>query len=229
RIYLYPDHSRSSSRRVINYLSFALSVTLLAPFLAQRPDVLFVYHPPLTIGLPARVLSWLWGIPYVYQIQDMWPETLRATGMVNSERILSWVGRWAKWTYKHASAICVISPGFKANLVAKGVPERKIHVISNWVDTEVYVPVKPDTRLAEQLGLAGRFNIMFAGNMGQAQALETVLGAAALLSDLHDVQFVLVGDGIATPELKASAIEQKLSNVRFLGRYPVSAMASLFA
>jgi colanic acid biosynthesis glycosyl transferase WcaI len=229
RIPLCPDHSRSGLRRAINYISFAMATSLLGPLLADRPDVLFVYHPPLTVGLPAYVLSRLWRVPFVYQIQDMWPETLRATGMLNNKYSLKWVGDFAKWVYARAQEICVISPGFQANLIQKGVPAEKIHVISNWVDTTTHYPEKHNMALAKKLGLAGRFNIMFAGNMGEAQGLETVLNAAELLRDLNEVQFVFVGDGVALPHLRQVAESQHLINVIFLGRYPGHMMPSLYA
>jgi len=229
RTWLYPEHSRSGIKRLVNYLSFAISAALLGLFLARRPEVIFVYHPPLTIGLPAWILSRLWRVPFVYQIQDLWPDTLRATGMLNNEGVLRWIDRFARWVYKRAAAICVISPGFYANLSAKAVPQEKLHVISNWVDTDLYRPQVPDPAQAQTLGLAGKFNIMFAGNIGPAQGLETLVQAAALLRDLAAVQFVLVGDGLATPDLKAAVAQQRLSNVRFLGRYPVEAMSNLYA
>ena len=229
RVPLYPEHSRSGAGRVLNYVSFALSSALLGAWLVKRPDVIFVYHPPLTIGLPATLLSWLWRVPFVYQIHDMWPETLSATGMLNNPRVLRWVGQFACWVYARATSILVISPGFQRNLLEKGVPASKIHCISNWVDTETYHPAEPEPELAADLGLAGRFNIMFAGNVGEAQGLDTVIGAADLLRDLRDVQFVIVGDGIALPGLQQAAQARNLSNVRFLGRYPAHAMSRLYA
>ncbi|HBY93751.1 MAG TPA: glycosyltransferase WbuB [Chloroflexi bacterium] len=228
RVPLYPDHSRSGARRVLNYLSFALSSAVLGSWLTPRPDAIFVYHPPLTVGLPAYVLSHLWRVPFVYQIQDMWPETLQATGMLNNERALGWVGRFAEWVYAHAGAVCTISPGFRDNLIQKGVPEDKIHVISNWVDTSTYRVVPPDPARAQALGMAGKFNIMFAGNIGEAQGLEVLVDAAALLQDLQPVQFVVVGDGVALPRLRKAVEARGLSNVLFLGRYPTSAMPGLY-
>jgi glycosyltransferase involved in cell wall biosynthesis len=229
RVALYPEHSRSAIKRIVNFLSFAFSSACLAPFLVSRPDVLFVYHPPLTVGIPAIWLSWFWRAPFVYQIQDMWPETLSATGMLEDRRVLSWVARFARSVYARAAAICVISPGFRSNLLSKGVPGEKIQVISNWVDTTVYQPVEPDPVLAESLGLLGRFNVMFAGNMGEAQGLETVVEAAALLQDLPDIQFVLVGDGTVEPKLQDMARARGLANVRFLGRHPIGDMPHLYA
>jgi glycosyltransferase involved in cell wall biosynthesis len=229
RVPLYPEHSLSGLRRIINYISFALSSSILGLFVTRKPDVIFVYHPPLTIGLPAFILSRLWGVPFVYQIQDMWPETLIATGMLQNPRLLRWIGRFARWIYAKAHAILVISPGFRRNLMEKGVPQAKIRVISNWIDKSVYNTFAPDHGLAKKLGLFDRFNIMYAGNMGEAQGLETVIEAAAFLSDIQAVQFVLVGDGIALPRLKRIVEEKDLCNVRFLGRYPYQEMPNLYA
>jgi colanic acid biosynthesis glycosyl transferase WcaI len=229
RVALYPEHSRSGIKRALNYLSFAISCSFLAPFLVRHPDVLFVYHPPLTAGIPAIWLSWLWRAPYVYQVQDLWPETLAATGMLTNRRIIDWIARLARSVYARAAAICVSSPGFRSNLLAKGVPARKIHVISNWVDTAVYRPVEPGVTLGVTLGLAGRFNVMFAGNLGEAQGLETILDAAALLQGLPDIQFVLVGDGTAARRIEHLAQVRQLQNVRFLRPRPPGDMPDLYA
>lgn len=229
RVPLYPEHSQSGLRRALNYLSFSLSSTALGPWLVRRPDVLFVYHPPLTIGIPAYVLSRLWRVPFVYQIQDMWPETLAATGMFNNQRLLGWIGRFARWVYGKAHSILVISPGFRQNLLDKGVPAEKIHVVSNWVDPSTYYRAEPDQQLAAELGLTGHFNVIFAGNMGEAQGLETVVEAARLLRDDPQIQFVLVGDGIALPRLQQLVAQHGLANVRFLGRHPAHEMPRLYA
>lgn len=229
RVPLYPEHSRSGIKRAINYLSFAFSAALLGRWIAPKPDVLFVYHPPLTVGIPAYVLSRLWRVPFVYQIQDMWPETLSATGMLNNSKIIQIIGYFAKWVYKKATSICVISPGFNSNLIEKGVPEKKIHTISNWVDPEAYYIAEPDNSLAESLGLAKRFNVVFAGIIGAAQGLEVILEAAKLLREYNKIQFVLIGDGIALPELRKMAEAEHLKNVLFLGRYPQARMPGLYA
>jgi glycosyltransferase involved in cell wall biosynthesis len=229
RVPLYPEHSRSTVGRVFNYVSFALSSAVLGPFLVKRPDVIFVYHPPLTIGLSAILLGGLWRVPFVYQIQDMWPETLRATGVLRNKRLLDWVSSFAQFVYSRASRILVISPGFRRNLLSKGVSAEKVDVVSNWVEFEDGSLAQFDSGLATDLGLLGRFNIMFAGNMGEAQGLETVVEAAGLLQDLPEIQFVLVGDGVALSRLKLAVQDRNLPNVRFLGRYPQQMMPSLYS
>lgn len=229
RVALYPEHSKSALRRILNYISFALSASLLGPWLVRRPDVIFVYHPPLTIGWPAWVMGRLWRVPFVYQVQDMWPETLAATGMLHNPRAMAFVGALARRVYRCAAAILVISPGFRDNLLAKGVPGEKVHVVPNWANTETYRPRPPDASLATRLGLAGKFNVMFAGNIGEAQGLDTVLEAAALLSDEPGVQIVIVGDGIALEGLKRTAAARGVTNILFLGRYPADSMPGLYA
>jgi len=229
RVPIFPEHSQSGFLRALNYVSFALSASLLGAWLVQKPDVIFVYHPPLTVGIPAWILSRIWRVPFVYQIQDMWPESLAATGMLNNDFVLNVVGRFAKFVYQKAKLLFVISPGFRKNLLSKNVLDKKIRVVSNWVDTDFYYPAKPDRQLARKLLLDGHFNIMFAGNIGEAQGLETVIEAARLLEDLPDCQFVLVGDGTARSELERLTKDYELKNVLFLGRFPGEQMANLYA
>src|ERR1700733_5245611 len=117
RIPLYPDHSNHPLKRIANFASFAISATLLGPFLVPRVDVMHVIHPPISIGLPAWVISRLRGFPFTMEIQDMWPENLRSTGMLNNESILAAIGAFARWVYSKASMVRVISPGFRLNLL----------------------------------------------------------------------------------------------------------------
>jgi glycosyltransferase involved in cell wall biosynthesis len=229
RLPLYPDHSRSALKRALNYLSFAASASLLGPLLSGPADVMWVYHPPLTVGIPAWWIGLLRRVPFVYEVQDLWPETLAATGMVLPAWAVPWISRLAQFIYRHAAAIAVISPGFKRNLISKGVPAEKIHVIPNWADEEIYRPVPRDETLAAEHGLAGRFNVMYGGNLGAAQAMDNVLEAAVRLRDLPKVQFVLIGDGVDEVRLCEIAQERGLDNVRFIGRQPAERMPYFFA
>lgn len=229
RVPLYPDHSRRVAKRALNYLSFAASATALGPFLAGRPDVVWVYHPPLTAVAPALWAATLHRAPLVVDVQDLWPETLVSSGLAPGSRVPGWVGRAASWVYRRAAALVVISEGFKRNLVAKGVPAEKIHVFHTWADESVYRPVEPDPALAAEHGMAGRFNVVFGGNIGPAQGLEVVLDAAERLADLPDVQFVVIGSGIDLSALEEGARSRGLSNVRFVGRQPEKRMPAFFA
>jgi glycosyltransferase involved in cell wall biosynthesis len=229
RVPLFPDRSRLAFKRAANYASFALSAAAFGPWMSGPADVMWVHHPPLTVALPAMAISKLRRIPIVYEIQDLWPETLAATGMVRSSRALAAVGWGAKQMYRWADRITVISPGFRANLIGKGVPEEKIEVMPNWADEDVYRPVPPSPDLAARLGLSGRFNILYAGNMGPAQDLDNVLNAAAMLRDLPDLQFVLVGEGVDRDRLRERARREVLQNVLFLERIPAEEISGLAA
>ena len=229
RLPLYPDHSRSVVRRALNYGSFAVAAGLLGSVLSGPVEVMFAEHPPLTIGLAAWVIGRLRQTPFVYSVNDLWPESVEATGMVRNRRLLNWMRYLERFVYRRAAAIAVISPGFKQNLLAKGVPPEKIAVIPHWADESLYRPVPPDPVLARDLGMAGRFNIVFAGQLGLAQGLDVVLEAAEELSDLDDIQFVLVGDGTDADRLRRSAGQRGLKNVRFLERQPAERMPHIYA
>ncbi|MHB9035041.1 MAG: glycosyltransferase family 4 protein [Armatimonadota bacterium] len=230
RVPLFPDHSRSGLRRAINNLSFAVSASVIGPWTLKRHDVVFALHPPISIAMPAFVLSRLWRVPFVLNIQDMWPETLLATGLLAKKSLVGLISKLCICAYKHASRVIVISQGFKLNLLAKGVLEQKVDVIPNWVDTNFYRPVEPDMDKAKSLGLdAGKFNLVFAGMMGPSQGLGTVLEAASLLREQSDIRFVFVGDGLDYEPLREKASAMGLENVLFLGRHPESAMNDLFS
>jgi glycosyltransferase involved in cell wall biosynthesis len=222
RVPLYPSHDKTISGRLANYGSFALSATTIGLPHVRRVDVGFVYHPPPTVALPAVVLRALRRVPFVYHIADMWPESVVESGALGQGRLRAAVGTllhgWCNFVYRQASAITVLSEGFKRLLVDRGVPADKIHVIYNWADDDVFVPGPRDEALARELGLAGRFNVVYAGNLGVFQALDTVLRAAVLVRHVPDIQFVFVGTGQEEAALKRLAKEIGADNVRFVGR-----------
>lgn len=230
RVPLYPSHDASAIRRTANYGTFALSAATIGAAAVKPADVMYVYHPPATVALPAIMIHGMRQIPFVYDIQDLWPDTLTATGMMNNRFLLGLVDRWCRMVYRAASKIVVLSPGFKDVLVHRSVPEEKIEVIYNWCD-EGQIPKTPrNESLAKELGFSGRFNILFAGTMGKAQALEAVLDAAGRIGGrIPEVQFVFVGGGIELDCLQEIARERRLNNVLFLPRRPVSEIGEVLS
>jgi colanic acid biosynthesis glycosyl transferase WcaI len=228
RVPLYPSHDRSAIKRIANYSSFALSAATVGMLSVQRPDVAYVYHPPATIMFPAMVLRALRRVPFVLDIQDLWPETLAATGVLTNAGALLSVGGFCRLGYLLAARIAVLSPGFKKALTERGVRAEKIEVIYNWCDESALADVRSDAPILEEAALAGRFNVVFAGTMGRAQALSSVLRAARLVSDrCPRVQFVFVGGGVELAGLRAEAQEMRLPNVRFLPARPASEVGPL--
>ena len=221
RVPLYPNHSQSGVKRILNYASFAASALVYGLFTARRADVIYAYHPPLTVGVTAGLIRLLCRVPVVYDIQDMWPDTLRATGMFNNERALRVVEAVCQWVYRRVDHLVVLSPGFKRLLTQRGVPAAKIDVIYNWAD-EVALAA-PKGTLPPNFPGPDRFRIAFAGNMGKAQALNAVLDAAALLQGRASrVCFVMLGGGVEVSCLKLRAEELGLRNVTFLPQVPMS-------
>jgi colanic acid biosynthesis glycosyl transferase WcaI len=228
RVALYPSHDKSGFRRALNYASFAFSAAVIGTALVRKPDVLYVYNPPATVGFPAVVLGLLRRVPFVYDVCDLWPDTVAASGMLPSPAAVALLGKWCDFVYRRARHIVVVSPGFKQQLVRRGVPPDKIEVIYNWCDDATFQPLAPAPALASRLGLSDGFTVMFAGTMGTAQSLDSVLDAAALCRQtLPRVQFVFVGGGVDRNRLEKKAGDLGLTNVRFLPRQPVAAMGAV--
>ncbi|RMI00376.1 glycosyltransferase family 4 protein [Stutzerimonas nitrititolerans] len=225
RVPLYPSHDQGAVGRVLNYVTFAAASLFYGLFAAKRPDVIYAYHPPLTVGIAAALIRMFRRVPVVYDIQDMWPDTLRATGMFSNEKALKIVSRVCDWVYRRMDQLVVLSPGFKRLLIERGVSENKIEVIYNWcAEGSLSAPIG---------GLPGafpspdKFRILFAGNMGKAQALDSVLHAAELLQQkTAEVTFVFLGGGVEVERLQQLATNLALSNVTFLPAVPMSEVGS---
>jgi glycosyltransferase involved in cell wall biosynthesis len=223
RVPLYPSHDRSRVGRVANYASFAFSAATIGIAAVRRPDVVHVYHPPATTGLAAIATRAFCGCPFVYDIQDLWPDTVATSGMMTSSWVNGALDRWCRYLYRSARRIVVVTPGFRDALCARGVPPEKIEIIYNWCSQENLCPPAPTGVSAASFGMADRFNVVFAGNMGTAQALDCVLEAARLTAGrLPKVQFVFVGGGIDVPRLRRRAVDMELENVRFLPPMPLN-------
>lgn len=221
RVPLYPSHDSSALGRIANYLSFAFFAALLGPWLIKKPDVIYAYHPPPTIYLPAFVLKSLYRVPAVYDIQDFWPDTLAATGMFKNTFGLKVVDMYCRLFYRAANKMVVLCPGFKKKLVEKGVSLDKIEIIYNWFDEKNLTSDATGVDLPNVLARKDLFKILFAGNMGKAQALYSVLEAAKIVNHSNPkIQFIFIGGGVDVENLKTKTRQMSLSNVHFLPPVP---------
>lgn len=226
RLPLYPSHNQSAIGRVANYFSFAASVFVYGIFKSKRSDVIYAYHPPLTVGIAACFIRFFRNVPVVYDIQDMWPDTLRVTGMISNPRVLDIVAWICAIVYRYVDQIVVLSPGFKRLLIERGVPAGKIEVIYNWCDEASMVNSSGD--LLQDYPKDGMFTIIFAGNMGKAQALDAVLDAAEIIRDkAAEIHFVFIGGGVEAERLKRLAKERSLDNVIFFQAVPMRAIGTI--
>ena len=229
RTALYPDHSKSKIKRIINYLSFAITATLVGLKFAVDADILWVYHPPLTISIPAIIISKIRKIPYVYEIQDLWPETLNVLKIVKNKNILKLLDIIANYIYNNACKISVISNGFKNVLIKKGIKEKKIEVIPNWTNEEIYIPQKPLDLIREKYKFSKIYNVVYAGNIGSAQGLNNVIEAAILLKQHIDILITIIGEGIEKEKLNKRISLEKLNNIRILDRLDNKEIVKIFA
>jgi len=226
RVALYPSHDSSVLKRIFNYISFAFMAALIGIFATKKTDVIYAYHPPLTVGVAALLIKLFRRIPIVYDIQDMWPDTLKATGMMNNEKLLNIISLVCDQVYKYVDHIVVLSPGFKQLLMNRNVKEDKISVIYNWCDEEA---LETKTILKEEYNqiLSNKFNLVFAGNLGKAQGLDTLINVAKALQNNNQIQLVFVGDGTERELLITKVVELNLENVAFIPRVPMSEVGGI--
>lgn len=229
RVPLVPRGSGRALRLIANYLSYVFCASVIGPFLTrkQRVDVIFVYGiSPILQAIPAIFLKWSKRAKLVVWVQDLWPESLEATGFVKNRLILALVGRVVKWIYRNADAVFVQSRAF-VEPVAELCPREKI----------IYYPNSAEDAVAST-GLVGEcpipalkqcFSVVFAGALGTAQALDVILDAAEKLRHEPSIRLFLVGHGSRSEWVAGQIEARRLDNVVLAGRYPIEAMPSIFA
>lgn len=227
RIPLLPRGVNSALRLALNYLSFVMSGLLIAPWFLRkrRYDVIFVYAPsPILQAIPAIFLGWLKQCGVIVWVQDLWPESLSATGYVSNSRILDAVKSVVRFIYRHTDLLLVQSEAFKAKVAALA-PGKPIVYYPNSVDSTFAHPATVDVPGITQLD--DGFCVVFAGNVGSGQAVEVIVEAAALLSEHEDIRFIILGQGSRWDWMREEVQKRKLSNLHLLGRYPVEMMPGL--
>jgi colanic acid biosynthesis glycosyl transferase WcaI len=228
RLPTFISHGKSPIKRVLSYASFGAVATLHCLFAARKPTAIYAYYPPVVVGFVAMITGKLRRVPFIYDVQDLWPEALVATGMVREGRLTRFVDKLCGFIYKAAARVVVLSDGYKRALVAKKVPAEKIERIFNWCDE---ARMSTDSDNIPDFLDAGYFNIVYAGNLGAAQALEHVVDAAALVQRSGDkqVRFVFIGAGVEKEMLQQRVQTLALDNVKFFPQVPVEQVSGLLA
>jgi glycosyltransferase involved in cell wall biosynthesis len=220
RTWLWPLPNRKPHERMRNYLSFCLS-SALRGLSIPRPDVIVATSPQLLVALSGWWLAFTRRVPFVFEVRDLWPESLAAVGAAHEtsflHRSLSSV---ARFLYRRSDHIVVVTPAFKQHLVQHWqVPEEKISVIENGVETGLFAPAPPQANAAlrAEQGAQNKFLACYVGTMGMAHGLDTLLDAASSLQGQHkEVLFLLIGEGSEKERIKSVAEARGLTNVRFL-------------
>jgi colanic acid biosynthesis glycosyl transferase WcaI len=231
RVPLLPRGNGGPLRLFLNYASFAIAATLLGPFLCRdKYDAILVYEPsPITVGLPALWLKKLRGVPVFFWVQDLWPESLTATGAVRVAWILRWVEGLVRFIYKGCDRILAQSRAFTQPIQALGVKPAKILYFPNSAEPH-YQPVKSNSVDRAQAGVPDGFVVMFAGNIGTAQDFKTIIQAAERIRSHAGIHWVIVGDGRMRPWVEQQVRARELSsNFHLLGSHSVEIMPRFFA
>jgi colanic acid biosynthesis glycosyl transferase WcaI len=231
RVPLVPRGEGGSIRLALNYFSFALIASLLGPIKCRDAyDVIFVYEPsPITVGLPAIIMKKLKSAPIMFWVQDLWPESLSATGAVHSRTIMKVVEMMVWFIYSHCDRILVQSKSFIDAIVQTGVDRSRIEYFPNSAEG-VFGSEKECTESMNGINFPEGFRVMFAGNIGAAQDFETILSAAELLKDQRDIHWMIVGDGRMLPWVREQLKIRELDKtIHLLGRHPLAAMPAFYA
>lgn len=212
RVPLVINHSQKAFERIANFLSFSVSA-LAATSAVKDADVVYVYATPATAAIAAQVWRKLYGIPYVLHVQDLWPESVTDSGMLGNGALNRAAGAvlnvWLKRLYGNAAKLITISPGMKQLLMDRGYEPGQCATVYNWAE-EHTIDVKP----AESFSVSG-LKLLYAGNLGPMQDVETVIAAARSLDEHHDFQLSIAGEGVLQQQLHDAA--EGIQSVEFLG------------
>lgn len=227
RIPMLARGNKSAIKLVLNYISYIVSGLLFVPWMLRKKkyDVIFVYAPsPIFQVIPASFLGWIKGVPVVLWVQDLWPQSAEATGFVKSPFLLKLLEKLVRFTYSHTDLLLVQSEAF-IGPVTKLAPHIPIAYYPNSVEKEFYSPSAISTPYIESL--QSGFTVLFAGNVGTAQAMETIVAAAEKLQLIPQIKVVILGSGSKLDWVAQQIIVKKLTNLHLEGRFPVETMPTL--
>lgn len=217
------------SARLLDYARFHAISTIAGLTMRQRFDVILAPSPPLTIGLSA----WLLGVglraPFIYNVQELYPDVAISLGVLTNPAAIRAMEALERFVYRRARIVTVISEWFRRRLLTKDVPAAKLRLIPNFVDTDFIQPGPRHNEFTAVHGLDDKFVVLYAGNIGLTQGFETILAAAERLSGLPDLRFVLVGDGTRRDWLQTQLAQNPHLNVLLLPYQPRSLVPQIYA
>ena len=222
RVWSYITANEGFLKRILDYVSFMFSASIAGLFV-KRPDVIVGTSPQFFTACAAWFLGLVRRRPYVFELRDLWPESIRAVSAMKESRLLDWLEKLELFLYRKAAMVISVTDSFKRNLIDRGVDGEKIHVITNGVDLSRFQPMEKDAELSEQLGLANRYVAGYVGTHGLAHALETIIEAGRLLQERgrgDEFRLILLGEGARKQALRQIAEDAGVSNVLFLDSVP---------
>lgn len=230
RVWTFITANEGFLLRTLDYLSFMLMAMLISPFI-RKVDVVIGTSPQFFTAIAAYVTSVINRSPFVFELRDLWPESIKAVGAIHNAFIIRNLERIEMFLYRRAAAIISVTNSFKSELIKRGIDGNKIHVITNGVDTRRFKQTPKNAALAAKLDLTEYFVGGYIGTHGLAHNLETIIDAASLLSDRNenDIKILFVGDGARKSDLLLAAKEKKLNNILFLDSVSKNEVVSLWS
>lgn len=226
RVPLFPRGKNGSIRLALNYLSFILAGTVFGPFLLRnrKYDVVFVYGlSPILLAIPAVFIAWLKRKKLIVWVQDLWPQSLSATGYIKSTFFLRCVEFVVRWIYRHTDLLLVQSRAFEG-AVSELAPNKPVIYYPNSVDSSFSSVSNFNNEQPVIEALETGFPVIFAGNVGAAQAVECIVEAASILQEMPQIRFVIFGNGSKWVWIKDQIARRGLTNMHLAGRFPIEAM-----
>jgi colanic acid biosynthesis glycosyl transferase WcaI len=228
RHYIYVPSKPSALKRMLHELSFVCSVTpgyLFGP----RADLTIIISPPLFLGIPVALIAWFKRSRTIFHVQDLQPDAAVDLGMLKPGALTSLFFLLEKVTYRLADRITTISRGMLEKIASKGVPRHKLTLFRNWAHDNLVSPMATETRYRQDWNLTGKFVVLYSGNMGVKQGLDSVLHAADALNGHRDIVFLIVGDGGEKEALMERAAAMRLDNIQFRPLQSMEQLSELLA
>ena len=228
RSYIYPALHRSYVWRIVSFFSFMFSSVWTA-LQAKDVDLVMGTTPPIFQAVSAWVVALIRRKPFLLEVRDLWPEFGVSMGVLKNPVVIA-LARWLEmFLYARATHILVNSPAYKEYMIGKGVPENKVTYIAYGTDVDMFNPQVDGSSIRAELGMDDKFVVLYAGALGQANDIDTILRAAERLKEEDKIRFVLFGDGKERTRLQAEAERMKLSNFIFAGVRPKKDMPYVVA
>lgn len=219
RTWVYPTPNRKAWERIVNYGSFGFS-SLTGSILIRKPDVIIGTSPQLLVALSSYMISEFKRVPFVFEVRDLWPETIEATGTTQNNFLIWTLRHLSDLLYRKAKQIVVVTNSFKDKIQKLGVNSGKIKIIPNGVDLELFKPSNDKNKKSNKWN--EDFLVSYIGTLGECQGLSVVLKAAEKLEEFEDIHFLFVGEGAKKEQLKKKKRKKNLTNVEFLDKQPKS-------
>ncbi len=230
RCYVYAAPNVGTWRRMMSYVSFFGSAALIGAFRVSRPDIVVATSPQLLCACAGYLLARLKGVPFVFEVRDLWPESIIAVEAMPDNLVVRGLKRVARHLYRHSSRIVTVGHGYKRQIEQRySISPERIEVVPNGVDLATFVPAPRDNEVRRQYGWGDRLVLLYVGTHGMAHALHVVLQAARQLRDDPEKLFVFVGEGAHKAQLKHQAAELRLENVQFIDQQPKARIPLFYA